>query len=498
MQVHVLILTALKLEHDAMDKELAKLSRGQVEAWRNSSTRSYKLYSIPSGDSYIRVALAAKTRMGQVDAAIATKDALQDLLPAVVMLVGIAGCVASPNDVHLGDVAIAAGVHDYEMGKEQLGSQTPRWRRYDCKVQLISQIETIVDSNTWSKVLVPNRPDQKSIPSTYHVGDVLSGNLVMADAVKTKERVQQATNKVIAVEMEAAAVLAAIRTSQPEPAFLMLKAFSDWAGDDKADGSSKKDSWQLYAASSAARLAAEVIKEVLSSEYFDKLNLPRAEDHLLAELRAAVKCYLHSLVGVPKFAVDIGDTAAKELAREVQSLSSLSNRRIDVFNSMDAYEVSLSRGKRFLSRAYSPFHASNSIWAISIDEVSTFWKDPHSSSSLRHYLSGQQIEGRKSKIKRLFVFSRPESAHQRAQLLDWHSAEIGDGRYVCNVTGKLSRDAVKSTPKGVSCLSAKCRTRFCDVGCRSRRTLSEIRCRTYRRKVPNPRNGNAYRWPFWG
>ena len=432
MQIDVLVLTALKLEYDAVIDALKTITETSGVPLRNFTTRTYTLFAIPVNGDVVRVAVAAKTGMGQVDAAIATKDALRDFSPSMVLLVGIAGCAMSKESgAALGDVAVAATVHDYEMSKEQLGVSSPRWKRFDSKVSLISQVETFIDREKWATELIPSRPDKVNEGSRFHVGDVLSGNIVMADGEKTRERIREAGAKIIAVEMEAAGVMAALRSANPEPSFMMIKAFSDFAGEDKSDQSREKDRWHPYAARSAAHLAIKIIKTVLTPSYFQTLHIPRAEDLLFAELEGVVKCYLSSFGGLPAFGNEIGRQIATEAAREIVTLRALAPNDRKTLQTISNYEARLSRGTRYLHRATEAFNSASRIWAISIDSISTFWRDPEAAGLLKRYLLRTGAE-KTSIVKRLFVFTRPEYAHARAELLDWHSEKMA-GTFVISL-----------------------------------------------------------------
>ena len=85
---------------------------------------------------------------------------------------------------------------------------------------------------------------------------IASGAKVIADAARAKE-VTSFHRKAVAIEMEAAGVAAAA-SAIPNTGFLIVKAISDYADDEK------DDSWHRMASRSAAEFAGAVVGSLIS------------------------------------------------------------------------------------------------------------------------------------------------------------------------------------------------------------------------------------------
>ena len=84
-----------------------------------------------------------------------------------------------------------------------------------------------------------------------HVGPVLSGDKVLAENAAVTD-LRQHWPKAVGVEMEAVGVALVAYTGGP--AFLMIRAASDFADEDK------NDDWRRYAAAAAAEFALAVLR----------------------------------------------------------------------------------------------------------------------------------------------------------------------------------------------------------------------------------------------
>src|SRR5262249_48284195 len=104
-----------------------------------------------------------------------------------------------------------------------------------------------------------------------HVGPVLSGEKVLADG-RTLAGLRTDWPRAIGVEMESLGV--ALAAYQNSPAFLTVKAVSDFAD------SHKGDTWRAYAAEAAARSAVAVLRR------FDLRELPTGKPDLAGTQRA--------------------------------------------------------------------------------------------------------------------------------------------------------------------------------------------------------------------
>ncbi len=89
--------------------------------------------------------------MGRVQAATATKNAIQQWNPRYIILVGIAGGIASRN-IHLGDILIADQIIDYEPQKITPNGVESRWDVYRTDVRLFNAYNNF-QSEKWQNKL---------------------------------------------------------------------------------------------------------------------------------------------------------------------------------------------------------------------------------------------------------------------------------------------------------------------------------------------------------
>jgi nucleoside phosphorylase len=227
--------------------------------------------SFPAGECGIGVAGAMVAEM---------KRDLRNL--EIGLLVGIGAGIPSPqNDIHLGDVAVAvpdgdnSGVIGYDLVKIEPEEIVPKqWQNAshpllrsaiqklrsgslqpssDNKNYLLSHLQRF-NGTKFERPQTPSQPSTCSEhiqhPRQYpivHHGPILSGNKVIKSARYRDELSPK--NKAIAIEMEAAGIMNSLPVA-------VIRGISDF-GD-----CGKNDTWQLYAAATAAAYAKELLKEV--------------------------------------------------------------------------------------------------------------------------------------------------------------------------------------------------------------------------------------------
>jgi nucleoside phosphorylase len=224
--------------------------------------------SFPAGECGIGVAGAMAAEM---------KRDLPNL--EIGLLVGVgAGIPSLKNDIHLGDVAVAipdgdnSGVIGYDLVKidpEEI--RLKQWQNASHPIlrSAISRLNTrFIASNGSDHYILSHlerfkgtnfvRPKTPSQPSTcsehiqqpreypiVHHGSILSGNKVIKSARFRDELSRE--YRAIAIEMEAAGIMNALPVA-------VIRGISDF-GD-----SEKNDTWQPYAAATAAAYAKELLK----------------------------------------------------------------------------------------------------------------------------------------------------------------------------------------------------------------------------------------------
>lgn len=239
--IDIVILTALKLERDAVVRALG----GCVEyPWRGRKLH----HATVSG---LKVLVVPLDGMGGANSAYVTKDVIGEWNPTRVFLVGIAGgALDGADDLRLGDVLVAEQVVGYELAKMTAPGAARRYQAYRADNEVLD-IARDLPAAQWTSSISVVRPDDPRTVPVAHFGTVLSGDKVVADEAYFDE-LRAAWPKAIGIEMEGLGVgLACYRSGC---GFFMAKAVSDFAG------SSKDNVWQPYAADTAARFAVATIR----------------------------------------------------------------------------------------------------------------------------------------------------------------------------------------------------------------------------------------------
>ncbi len=225
--VDVVVLTALPVEHWAVRRALGPGSRvGRYQ-----------------------VAARCLAGMGNAGAAAGAQQVIDTLRPAAVLLVGIAGGAPRAPALQLGDVLVADTVVGYEPGRRDLAGLHQRPDVHRPSFALLAAARE-VEPDEWAPFIRTVRPTGTGTPRA-HVGTVLSGEKVIADAAALAE-LSSAWPKTVGIEMEGLGVATASYRS--DAAFLLIKAVSDRADD------SKDDAWHEYAAEAAAQFALAVLR----------------------------------------------------------------------------------------------------------------------------------------------------------------------------------------------------------------------------------------------
>ena len=254
--VDFVFVTALPEERNALMK---KLDFYQLPPDK-SDTRTYFKADLPATFpggvttcSY-RVILMQLLGMGRVQAALATADAIRRWHPRYILLIGIAGGMASQG-INLGDILLANQIVDYELQKLTSNGPQIRWETHQSDPQLLGVCQAYLGSNYWLSLLSEKRPG--SGETTIHIGPIASGDKVIAFG-EVLARYSAMWPKLIGVEMEASGVAAAAFQSSEKPGFFMIRCVSDLADEEK--GSPKVNKWRSYAYDAAASFAISILK----------------------------------------------------------------------------------------------------------------------------------------------------------------------------------------------------------------------------------------------
>lgn len=193
------------------------------------------------------VAVIMLNHMGNVDSAQQTTQAIQDLQPAHVMMLGIAAGVK--GRINLGDVLIADQIFYYEEQKQKPKEREARPRSFPVDPYLLDRAKNY-NEVIWHDLLDSARPmesESASMPSVHFAPAAVGEKIVADQAVVNK--LQRIHGKIAGIEMESFGVALAAANSFNRPRFLAIRGISDFAN------SQKNNDWHEYAADVAASFA---------------------------------------------------------------------------------------------------------------------------------------------------------------------------------------------------------------------------------------------------
>lgn len=225
--VDFLIITALPEERDALLGLLVGFGLSKI-----GDTLVYYSCSLPTSRGSYSIAVTQLPRMGNVEASIHATQAIAELKPTCVLMVGIAGGIR--GRVRLGDVLVSTQVFYYELAR-----QTPHGT--ECRpLSLIADhllLHNAQNSNDASWVgLITARPRmQKDVESPrVHFGPFAVGDKIVADRRFISELLKLCP-KLIGIEMESYGIASAAACAPDRPRFLAIRGVSDYADEHKDD-----------------------------------------------------------------------------------------------------------------------------------------------------------------------------------------------------------------------------------------------------------------------
>jgi nucleoside phosphorylase len=245
---HVLVLTALDLEYQAV--------RGHLTGLRQRTHTAGTLFEtghLRGGGGEITIALTGE---GNAGAAVLAERAMSMFGPRAMLFVGVAG--ALKDDIDLGDVVVATRVYAYHGSKEEDDGVSARPRSWEAPHELEQLAHYIARAESWAKYLPAAALGR--LPRV-HFKPIAAGEVLLASRVApTAQRLRRVYNDAAAIEMESAGVSQASQLNRSLPA-LIIRGISDRAdggkhGLDKAGGQPRA---ATHAAAFAVALAAEII-----------------------------------------------------------------------------------------------------------------------------------------------------------------------------------------------------------------------------------------------
>lgn len=240
----ILIISALEKELqpilEVIDSPLKPQNIEEVDG------RKYFIYEL---SATLTVICTSFLGIGQINAALAVKDAVNYYNVSKVILTGICGGI--DREMKYGDIIISDQIVDYELAKIKSDNVQVRWNVYRSDFLLVQSMR-IFKSDSWFSYLKRTFPEPKYKKPNIYSGIVLSGNKVIADNKEIK-RFKKTWANAMAVEMEASGIAATLYQMKNAPSFVMVKSICDFAD------SKKNDEWQEYAAYASANFVLNYI-----------------------------------------------------------------------------------------------------------------------------------------------------------------------------------------------------------------------------------------------
>jgi nucleoside phosphorylase len=267
MPVDIGIITIRDDEHRALLKAFPNSSSTQ-----RGRHREYALRTTDAGDGSIySVAILRQVEQGNGEAQEAARDMIDDLKPALLILVGIAGGLPS-DDITLGDVVLSTRIVDFSVEARKFNEATaysvgggPIAKQISTGIANLGARES--DLGAWTEGL-PSKPkvprhfygpnkwiarvkesvelhfgrNASSRPPLFTAGTIASSDRLIKDPKVLFPWISTARN-ILAIEMEAAGVHRATRDNTP---MLAIRGISDIVG------LKRNDAWTKYACAAAA------------------------------------------------------------------------------------------------------------------------------------------------------------------------------------------------------------------------------------------------------
>lgn len=246
IKADIVVITALEKEFDALKVIFPALNEDKIREL--IGVREYYTIDFKSPDkrSSVRLAFVCAEGMGRVSAALTARDAVYDLTPKYIILVGIAAADPQGGRIQKGDVVIAKEVVDYEIQK--ITPKGIEWRPEDfpCSADLV-RIAKEVRRQNWIKDI--DKGTLELCPDGYRKSEaklvkVACGDKVIADP-ETRDNLLKTLGKpgrpLDVIEMESAGICHAIYQTPDEmaPRFTMIKGICDYADYEKNDQAQK-------------------------------------------------------------------------------------------------------------------------------------------------------------------------------------------------------------------------------------------------------------------
>lgn len=238
------IITALRLEYDAVRRQLA-----DVQQVHHEQGTIYEVGDLVGATYPWEVALVLGG-VGNVAAGIETERAIATFNPNIVVFVGVAGGL---KDVQLGDVVVGTKVYGYEGGKAE-AEFLPRPSVGEASYRLRHLAEAVQREGDWQRRIDEGVTSHEAVRVV--LGPIVAGEKVVAATTSdVYSLLRKHYSDAIAAEMESAGFVHALHCNQPRES-LIVRGISDLI-DAKAHADAS--GWQDRAVAHAAAFATAVL-----------------------------------------------------------------------------------------------------------------------------------------------------------------------------------------------------------------------------------------------
>lgn len=210
----------------------------------------------------LRVIGTTSTSMGLTASAIATTQLVMQFKPKIVVMIGIAAGTRSSGK-QFGDILTADPSIDYNSGKVVDEHGIRGFQPDPYPIGLNPRLRSVLgryrgNHQIFDKIRSKWKGTKPKESNHLHIGPLGAADQVIDDASRIIE-IQKNWRKLIGVEMETYGVYRAVHEApEPKPRVVSFKSVCDFAAE-------KTDSWQEYAAFTAAEFALQFLKNEWSA-----------------------------------------------------------------------------------------------------------------------------------------------------------------------------------------------------------------------------------------
>lgn len=269
MNKSILILTALKVERNAVEQHL--VDKKSIMHPTTKTDYTYGIYKSNNGPVKV---IVGRTDQTNVNAAIETERAINYFDPEYAFFVGVAGGL---KDVNVGDIVVGQDVYGFERGKAEGKSYKPRPKFGASTYELERLAGKFAESEEWKQIARELVSKEFAPMINTFTGTIASGEKVDASIDSDLHQfLKRNASHALAIEMEGLGFLEVCRM-RPLVKTLLLRGISDLV--DKKGEMDAKGS-QPYASANVAAFLFGLLDQM---EFGNALT-ERTREQKLAEI----------------------------------------------------------------------------------------------------------------------------------------------------------------------------------------------------------------------